>query len=141
MLPRAERVHTPRVLAMTTLSSYEPGPPAARMEGRVAALRPLALNALARMYRPEQGRFAFCLRRRDGSMRLEGSSDRYTAIALIGLADESADTARDVLHGHTPVAVCERLLNDAPTLSNLGDVALIHWASTACGASPRDAVR
>ena len=42
-------------------------------------------------------------------------------------------SAREVLHGDTRVEVCERLLDDARSLSNLGDVALSHWAAIACG--------
>jgi len=113
----------------------------ARTAALLANLRPLALQALARMYRPEQYRFAFRLRRGARGIEPEGSSHRYTAIALIGLAHERAEAVSDVLRGHTRLEVCERLLDDAASLDNVGDVALTHWAAIACGASPRAAVR
>jgi len=56
----------------------------------VSRLRALAIRGLARMYRPEEGLFAFRIRRRGEELLLEGSSHRYTAMALIGLAGEGA---------------------------------------------------
>jgi len=54
----------------------------------VRKLRSIAIHSLARMYRPEEQLFAFRLRRNGQGEVLEGVSRRYTAIALIGLADE-----------------------------------------------------
>jgi hypothetical protein len=126
---------------MTMLSACQPGPQISRTEALLADLHVLALTALARMFRSEQRLFAFRLRRTPEGSRLEGSSHRYTAIALIGLAEASADAAREVLHGHSREEICERLLDQAPSLTNLGDVALSHWAGLACGTSPRRSVR
>jgi len=126
---------------MTMSSPCKPAPPSPRIAALVADLRALALNALARMYRPADRLFAFRLIRARDGMRLDGKSVRYTAIALIGLAQESADAAHEVLRGCARTEVCERLLDEAPSLSNLGDVALIHWAALACGGSSRPAVR
>lgn len=95
----------------------------------VADLRGLALRNLKRMYRPEEQAFGFCIRRGRQGDALEGMSLRYTAIALIGLSGESPETAREVLGGHHPVAVCGRLLDRVSRSEDLGEVALTLWAA------------
>jgi len=126
---------------MTTASAGNPAAPCSPIQSFVDDLRRLSRSALGRMYRPQERRFAFRLCCGYEGPRLEGSSDRYTAIALIGLAEESTEAAREVLRGHTRVEVCERLLDAAPSQRNLGDLALTHWASIACGSAPRRDVR
>jgi hypothetical protein len=102
--------------------------------GLVARLRSLALQALARMYRPEERLFVFRLRRGPrGQVLPEGLSRRYTAIALIGLAGEGEAAARPVLNGHGPHDVCGRLMAEVVRSTNLGDVALTLWAAAAVG--------
>jgi hypothetical protein len=110
-----------------------PDTPPAPATPLIEQLRRLALSALARMYRPEQKLFAFRLRRRGDGIVLEGSSLRYTAIALIGLSRESGEYAAQVLHGHTPREVCERICDTVTSCSDLGAVALSHWAAIAHG--------
>ena len=103
--------------------------------GRIDRLRTLAWRGLARLYLPDQRLFAHHARRVDGGIAIEGRSVRYTAMVLIGLAGESDTTVREVLHGHRIKDVCDRLiaLNDAGELTNLGDVAVVHWALRASG--------
>jgi hypothetical protein len=103
----------------------------------VGELRELALRGLARMYRPADGLFAFRIRRRGEDLILEGSSHRYTAIALIGLAGEHEAAQASVLAGVGARAACSRLVNDVTRLENLGDVALILWAARATGYQER----
>jgi hypothetical protein len=92
----------------------------------------MAVRSLRRMYDAEQRMFVFCLRRgRGGAVAAEGLSRRYTAITLIGLAEEEPATVGEVLGGHDPGAVYERLLEDLPQVQNLGDVALTVWAGRA----------
>ncbi len=105
----------------------------ARTRRSMRQLRELAVRALERMFRPSQGFFAFRLRRMGESVRLEGTSRRYTAIALIGLADERQATAERVLGGQSPRDVCGRLLSDLEIMEDLGEVALTLWAARAVG--------
>ena len=103
-------------------------------------LRALAFAGLPRMYRPEEKRFMFRLRRTaDGAVVAEGISRRYTAITLIGLAEEDEAAATEVMAGHTPRAVAESLLAELPSVENLGDVALALWAAHAVGVADRRA--
>lgn len=97
------------------------------------ALREIALRALARMYRRRQGMFAFRLRRKNGQDVLEGTSVRYTAIALIGLAGQPEDVATGVLAGEGPMDVCSRLLKQVETFQEVGEVALTLWAARVLG--------
>jgi hypothetical protein len=102
------------------------------MGGRlIAQLRAMAVRGLARMYRQDQRLFVFCLRRGDGGVVSEGLSQRYTAMTLIGLAQESEAVTRSVLGEHHPHDVCERLAQRLRDTNSLGDVAVILWAMRA----------
>jgi hypothetical protein len=107
--------------------------------GFVPRLRALGVRSLARMYRPEERRFVFRLRRAAGHLVSEGSSRRYTAISLIGLAGEDTATAAAVLGPHHRNQVYEGLLSGIDEAANLGDVALILWAGHALGHDGRGA--
>ncbi len=107
--------------------------PEPKLDGYVASLRSLAVRSLARMYVPPERAFLFCLRDADGAIRPEGLSRRYTAITLIGLALESPATVEAVLQEHSLADVYEKLLEGIGEQTNLGDVALAHWAGTAIG--------
>jgi len=111
-----------------------------RAQVSVSRLRDLALRGLAHMYRPEDGLFAFRVRRRGEDLLLEGSSLRYTAIAFIGLAGEDEAVQASVLSGIGVRDACARLVNEVARLENLGDVALILWAACAAGYSARQSV-
>ena len=107
--------------------------------GFVGGLRGLALGGLGRMFRPELGLFAFRVRPGPNGLVPEGFSQRYTAIALIGLAGEKDEIAAEVLAGQRPQAVCARLLRDVASMDSVGDVALTLWAAHAVGADGRPA--
>ncbi len=111
--------------------------PDTNLDGYVETLRGVAVRSVARMYSPGDRAFVFCLRDNDGDVRPEGLSRRYTAITLIGLAREDAATVRAVLGEHSLAQVYEKLLEDVATHTNLGDVALTHWAGTAIGHAGR----
>ena len=128
---------------MTSLLT-EPRPASSdAMQQLVVELRQLAVRAMARMYRPEHRIFAFRVRRNSAASSAprtretadaadliqEGISRRYTAIALIGLADHPPDSAVRVLRGSTAAEACRRLLEDVGSWDNLGDVALALWAA------------
>lgn len=93
----------------------------------------LAVRALGRMYRRQEGLFGFCLRRhQDHSgirVELEGISYRYTAIVLLALADESPEAADEALQGDSAEAVCSRLVDHAGRTEDPGEVALALWAA------------
>lgn len=99
----------------------------------IKRLRSLALQGLPRMYRPDERLFAFSVRRVRDELVPEGVSHRYTAIALIGLAEESEPVSSSVLRGHRPQEICGRLIGDIWRIRSVGDVALILWAAQAVG--------
>jgi len=97
----------------------------------VRRLRALAVPALARMYRPEDQTFVFRLRLTPGGIAAEGVSKRYTAITLIGLANEEKALVDLVLAGTDMKTVCDGLVREVGRSDNLGDVALLLWAALA----------
>lgn len=106
--------------------------PAAAVNASVAyaaQLRSMALAALPRMYRPEAAIYAFRLRRTESEPMLEGESERYTAIVLIGLADGPANEAALALDGQDPLDVCGKLIRRIEHASDMGAVALTLWAA------------
>lgn len=103
------------------------------LEAAVREMRSMALASLPRMYRPEQGVFAFRLRRQGGSDVLEGISHRYTAIVLMALARESADANREILHGADRDDVYDGLVEAAARTEDPGEVALALWAGRVLG--------
>lgn len=99
------------------------------LQSLVVDIRALAIRALKRMYRPDQRVFAFCLRRTPAGDVLEGISNRYTAITLIGLHDEPAETAGEILGEANPADLCGRLIEEAQRAEDIGEVALTLWAA------------
>jgi len=73
--------------------------------------------------------FAFRLKKNGKDEVLEGISRRYTAIALIGLADEDEHTVTSVLGNHSLKEVCEHLLKNIVHMNELGELALTTWAA------------
>jgi hypothetical protein len=113
-----------------------PARPLSAVPPRMASvrdLRRLAISGLARMYRPNEELFAFRIRRAAHQLLLEGSSPRYTAIALMGLAGEDEAVQASVLAGSGVRAACARLVREVPGLKRLGDVALVLWAACTVG--------
>ena len=97
---------------------------------RVAVSLPdIAVRALKRMYLPKERLFAFRVRRDGSALAIEGTSHRYTAIALIGLANESDEVVSSILGEQTKHDVCDRLLFDIDQANDLGEVALAVWAA------------
>lgn len=121
--------------ASPALSAAGPAPAAGA--DFLDVLRTLAVSSLTRMYRADQQRFVFCLRRKPEGVVSEGLSFRYTAITLIGLAEEDEDTATSIMAGHSPRKVAQSLLDSVATVENLGDVALTLWAARAVGVEDR----
>ncbi|HEC03980.1 MAG TPA: hypothetical protein ENI81_10640, partial [Phycisphaerales bacterium] len=81
------------------------------------------------MYRPEERLFAFTLRKNGDEELLEGVSRRYTATALIGLANEDKSVVAEVLGGHSGEEICAKLIADLNEPRELGEVALTAWAA------------
>lgn len=107
---------------------------------RAKKLRVLAVHGLRDMYRPEEKLFVFRLKKSAEGIVGEGLSPRYTAIALIGLAEESASLKDSVLSGDSINDVCDRLKDHALKSKNLGDVSLILWAAKSIGYTDRDSI-
>ncbi|MBX3394888.1 MAG: hypothetical protein KF841_05935 [Phycisphaerae bacterium] len=99
------------------------------MKTALLDLRDVALRSLHRMYRAEDGVFAFRLRRVDGRDRLEGISLRYTAMALTGLCGEDSAISRDILRGESIDDACSRMIELSRSTDNFGDVAAVAWAA------------
>ncbi len=116
--------------------------PATARDDRAAfirTLRELALSGLRRMVRDDSGRFAFRLRRAEPAPVLEGTSYRYTAIALIGLATVGEDIAGDVLGGVPPTRAADGLVADLDRMDDVGERALTLWACRALDHPATDA--
>ncbi len=115
----------------------------------VTRLRSMGARVLRRMYLPGERTFVFRLRAGGSgdasaagrpatparepldALVAEGTSQRYSAITLLGLAGEADGSVREILSGHGLHDVCARLIQDAPRVMNLGDAALICWAAQA----------
>jgi hypothetical protein len=93
------------------------------------------------MFRPEEQTFVFRLRLTQSGIAAEGVSKRYTAITLIGLANEDEALARAVFGDTERQLVCDRLVREIGHTNNLGDVALILWAAHASGYDDLQPVR
>jgi len=91
-------------------------------------LRRLAHSALPRMYDPRADRCVFTIRREHGTQVPAGVSDRYTAIAIIGVA---ADGLERWTLPFDPAAMARTLVQNLGACENLGDAALIAWAASA----------
>jgi len=89
------------------------------------------------MFVPESNLFCFTVRRGPGGGRAEGVSLRYTAIALLGLAEISESQAREVLSGKTAPEVGDALIAQSLYHTNLGNVSLILWAANRLGLEGR----
>lgn len=100
---------------------------------RVAALRSLAIEGLARMYDDTRGLFVFRVRRSARGLVREGHSYRYSAMSLLGLANEDSAVQRDVLRGRSLQQVAQALVHSSSSISNLGDLSVIAWAGHVCG--------
>ena len=113
----------------------------ARAEVNLTRLRGVALRGLARMYHPQERVFAFRARRAGNSVRLEGTSERYTAMVLLGLAHESEDAIQSIVGADGLYGVCGALLRRVPAMTNLGDVALTLWAALTVGHPQAESAR
>ncbi len=110
-----------------------------QLEAAIRQMRSIAMDALPRMYRPEEGLFGFTLRRRNGSNVLEGISRRYTAIVLIALAGEPIEASGEVLRGADREKIYGSLAEAATRAEDPGEVALTLWAGRLLG-HPRAAM-
>lgn len=102
-----------------------------------ADLRALAIAGLPQMFDRDAGIFSFRVRRNGREIVREGLSRRYTAITLLGLANEPADTARAVLGGRSVAEAADALARTAGARDSIGDLALIAWAARTAGCDTR----
>jgi hypothetical protein len=84
------------------------------------------------MYLPEEKLFVFHVRRSQSGLVYEGLSPRYTAITLIGLAEEEI-SVKEILGTHSAPDVMHHMVSDIDSVENLGDAALMLWAAKAIG--------
>jgi hypothetical protein len=96
----------------------------------IERLHELATTALPRMYRPSERLFVFTERAEGGRLVCAGRSERYSAIALIGL--ESTAQSIAPFDRSERRAIAETLIDRVAT-SGLGDAALIGWAAALAG--------
>jgi hypothetical protein len=120
---------TPHALELET--EVTPAPAVTGLaEPLLHRLRALAHASLPLMYSREANQYVFTVRREAGALKPAGLSDRYTAIALIGLAADGFDQWS---LPYDPVALANTLVRRLPESDNLGDAALIAWAARATG--------
>jgi hypothetical protein len=105
----------------------------------IARLRRLAHVSLPRMYDAGANRCVFTIRRENGMQVPAGISDRYTAIAIIGVAADGLD--RWTALPFEPARLADVLVDNLPACENLGDAALVAWAAGAVGADASRAWR
>ncbi|NEC88816.1 hypothetical protein [Streptomyces sp. SID12501] len=94
----------------------------------------VAESGLPSMLLPGGETFVFTMIGREapgGSWTLErrGTSTRYAAITALGAQYLPEDRQRAVLGGHTAQEFTGLLVQSLPTVTNLGDAALIAWAA------------
>ncbi|GGV59115.1 hypothetical protein GCM10010294_06840 [Streptomyces griseoloalbus] len=98
----------------------------------------MAESGLPAMLLPGQEAFAFTMagtKAPDGSWSLErrGTSTRYAAITALGVRHLPEDRQRVVLAGRTAQEFTGSLVESLPSVTNLGDAALIAWAAAETG--------
>ncbi|GJM24568.1 MAG: hypothetical protein DHS20C16_09830 [Phycisphaerae bacterium] len=91
----------------------------------------VAVRSLVRMYDPQTRTFCHCIRRGEQGDQVEGTSVRYAATVLIGLAEHPDSLVCEVLHGQSADDVCATLIAGLSSDSELGEVALTLWAARA----------
>ncbi|WP_157157435.1 MULTISPECIES: hypothetical protein [unclassified Diaminobutyricimonas] len=115
---------------MSSDSVRLPDPKTHRASARAKALIPLAVRGLAASYVPDTAEFVQTMRlhRTDGSLRQEGRSLRYAAIAALGLARAGRAASDDVLRGPTLEEFTRTVARRALDHPDPGAVALAAWA-------------
>ncbi|MGW2449180.1 hypothetical protein [Streptomyces sp. NPDC001675] len=98
----------------------------------------VAESGLPSMLLPGKEAFAFTMaghRSPDGSWTLErrGTSTRYAAITALGTRFLPEDRQRAVLGGRSAQEFTGLLIESLPSVTNLGDAALIAWAAADTG--------
>ncbi|MFJ9832800.1 hypothetical protein ACIRU2_15625 [Streptomyces sp. NPDC101169] len=98
----------------------------------------VAESGLPSMLLPGKEAFAFTMaghRSPDGSWTLErrGTSTRYAAITALGARFLPEDRQRAVLGGRSAQEFTGLLIESLPSVTNLGDAALIAWAAADTG--------
>ncbi|MFJ3670775.1 hypothetical protein ACIPSE_30375 [Streptomyces sp. NPDC090106] len=98
----------------------------------------VAESGLPSMLLPGKEAFAFTMagvKSPDGSWTLErrGTSTRYAAITALGVRYLPEDRQRAVLGGRTAQEFTGLLVESLPSVTNLGDAALIAWAAADTG--------
>ncbi len=100
------------------------------LEALLRRLVEVARQGLARMFVPEQGRFAFTRKRQpDGRVTLAGMSLRYGAISVLGARHLDEQAQRGILGGRSAAEFTCQMLEELDDRTNLGDLALVTWAA------------
>lgn len=95
----------------------------------IPKLRKMAISGLGRMFVPEENLFIYCIRKNKSGINPEEISLRYTAITLIGLANEKKETIEPILGKDGLERVLNKMKGKMESTQNLGDVALSFWAA------------
>lgn len=104
------------------------------LEREALDLVALSIRGLRRMYGGPDAGFPYALRRgADGSIASLGRSDRYEAIALLGLRWLAEPVQRSVLGGESAAERCGTLIERGGRPGDLGDAAVIAWAAAELG--------
>lgn len=99
-------------------------------EALLQRLLTVARQGLPRMFRPEQGCFAFTRKRGpDGQVALHGTSLRYGAITVLGARHVEPSAQRAIFGGRTAAEFTAGMVEQLDDSTNLGDLALVTWAA------------
>ncbi len=110
-------------MAVTELDSY--------ITQQASQLCEVAVRSLVRMYDPQNRTFCHCIRRTGQGDQVEGTSTRYAATVLIGLAEHPDALVNEVLLGQSADELCSSLIARLSNDSELGEIALTLWAARA----------
>jgi hypothetical protein len=120
-----------RPRAAARLPGHASGPESSRI--LVETLVGIACRGLSEAFLPGTLEFPQTMRAtRDAGgtlVRPEGRSDRYTAIAALGLARLPLPAQREILRGHRASDVVEALIGRVSQTADLGALSLAAWAA------------
>lgn len=93
------------------------------------------------MLAPDGSVFAHNRKRAGASaIDLNGRSERYTAIVLLGVRHATEAEQRAMLGGKSAYELCDAVVDRCATFDNLGDTALLLWAAAELGHPRQDEV-
>jgi len=106
-------------------------------EPLVARLLEVSRRGLPLMFDGQTSMFAYTRKSEDAgrSVQLQGKSDRYGAIVLLGANLLPHEQQAEIFNGRDADNYCSAMLSSVDGMTNVGDVALLVWAAAEIGSS------